>query len=292
MPIRIKSLWREPLLHFLLIGALLFVVFDLRQPDVVGPPDRIVVGAKQVAQMAARFERARLRPPSAQELQGLIEDRVRDEVYYREALALGLDRDDPVLRRRLRMKLEFALDDLGGVEAGDDQLRDYLEQQAERYRIEALYSFRQVFLGADRHEDLDGDARRILQRLRRGADAAAEGDATLLPASMSLVSASQVRSSFGAEFANALEALEIGAWDGPIYSAFGAHLVNIDERVDARTPQLDEVRAAVSARPMGTCACSASTSNTSLSTDPVMCRFRKRSRNRALSMRQVSAWGS
>lgn len=245
MPIRFKSLWREPLLHFMLIGALLFVVFDLRQQDALGPPNRIVVDGEQVAQLAARFERARLRQPTAEELAGLVEDRVRDEVYYREAQALGLDRDDPIVRRRMRMKLEFVLDDLSSVEANDEQLRAFLEQQAERYRIEARTSLQQVFVAIDRHDDLDGAARRILQDLRQGADPDAVGDPSLLPTALRLADETLIESSFGEDFSRALASLETGEWQGPVYSPYGAHLVKIDERIDARLPSLDEVREAV-----------------------------------------------
>jgi hypothetical protein len=229
----------------LLIGALLFVVFDLRQPDGAGPPDRIVIDAEEVKQLRSRFERARLRPPTAGELQGLIDDRVRDEIYYREALALGLDRDDPIVRRRMRMKLEFMLDDLSSVAADDEQLRAYLEQESERYRIEARVSFRQVFLSFDRHDDLDGAARQILRQLRQGADPNAVGDTSLLPSSMALADESLVERSFGADFGRALSNLEPGDWEGPIFSAYGAHLVRVDERIAAKLPSLDEVRDAV-----------------------------------------------
>jgi hypothetical protein len=203
----IARLAREPLFHFLLIGALLFVVFDLRQGAEILPPDRIVIDREQIRQLAARFERTRLRPPTETELKGLIEGQVREEVYYREALAMGLERDDPVVRRRMQTKLEFILDDLSGAEADDEKLRDYLAKHAERYAGEARTSFRQVFLNADKHGDLDSDARRILQQLRQGADENSLGDASLLPASFSLARKSEIERSFGADFGRTVTGL-------------------------------------------------------------------------------------
>jgi hypothetical protein len=105
----IRTLWREPLIHFLVIGTGLFLLFELTQPPRGDMPERIVVSNSQVEQLDAQFSRTWLRPPTTAEFTGLIDNFVRDEVYYREALALGLDRDDPFIRRRMRQKLEFLL---------------------------------------------------------------------------------------------------------------------------------------------------------------------------------------
>jgi hypothetical protein len=241
----IERLVREPLFHFLLIGALLFVVFDLRQGDENIAPDRIVIDAEQIEQISARFERTRLRPPTAAELQGLIDEQVRGEIYYREALAMGLDENDPIVRQRMRMKLEFILDDLSNTEPADNELRDYLAKHADRYEIEARVTFRQVFLSGDKREDLDGDAHRILQRLRQGESPETVGDVSLLPSSLTLAGENVIERTYGAKFSRGLTGLNPGDWSGPIYSPFGAHLVKIEEKVESRVPTLDEVRAVV-----------------------------------------------
>ena len=112
MRISIKHLWREPLVHFLLIGAALFVLFDMTQEQGGEAPNRIVVSSGQVEQLAAQFKRTWMRPPTQDELAALVENHVREEVFYREALAMGLDQNDPLIRRRMRQKLEFILEDL------------------------------------------------------------------------------------------------------------------------------------------------------------------------------------
>jgi parvulin-like peptidyl-prolyl isomerase len=238
----IGKLVREPLLHFLLIGALLFVVFDLRQGEVVTAPDRIVIDRNQIGLMSKRFERVRLRPPTEAELQDLIEAQVREEIYYREALELGLDRNDPVVRQRMRTKMDSILEDLTSLKVDDAQLNAFLADNRERYRREAQISFRQVFLSADKHAQLDAVALKTLQQLQQGAAEDSLGDASLLPAYFSAADESTIERTFGAKFGSALFGLEPGDWQGPVYSPFGAHLVWIENKVDARPATLEEVR--------------------------------------------------
>lgn len=238
----IGKLAREPLLHFLLIGALLFVVFDLRQGDTTTAPDRIVIDRSQIELLSKRFERIRLRPPTDAELRDLIEAQVREEIYYREALALGLDRNDPVVRQRMRTKMDSILEDLSSLKVEDAQLRQYLADNAERYRQEARISFRQVFLSADKHAQLDAVAQQTLQQLRQGADENSVGDASLLPAYFSLAGESTVERTFGADFGRAVLGLDPGEWEGPVFSPFGAHLVRVEEKIGARAANLEEVR--------------------------------------------------
>jgi hypothetical protein len=241
-----KKLWREPLVHFLLIGALLFLAFDLTQDERPDAANRILVEPSQVEQLAAQFERTWLRPPTEAELAGLIESYVRDEVYYREALAMGLDQNDPQVRRRMRLKLEFLLEDLTAAEPPDDEvLSAYLQQHPDRFRIEPTLTVRQVYLNPDRRPDLEGDAERILADLRAGAAPDTFGDRSMLPAEQTAVSTSEIARTFGKTFAQEVVALEPGAWSGPLYSGLGAHLVLVTDRRAGRLPALAEVRAEV-----------------------------------------------
>jgi hypothetical protein len=223
--------WREPIVHFLLIGAGLFLAFDLTQDERPDAANRILVEPSQVEQLAAQFERTWLRPPTEEELAGLIESYVRDEVYYREALAMGLDQDDPQVRRRMRLKLEFLLEDLTAAEPPDDEvLSAYLQQHPDRFRIEPTLTVRQVYLNPDRRPDLEGDAERILADLRAGAAPDTFGDRSMLPAEQTAVSTSEIARTFGKTFAQEVVALEPGAWSGPLYSGLGAHLVLVTDR--------------------------------------------------------------
>jgi hypothetical protein len=130
-----KTLWKEPLLHFLLIGIVLFAVYDFRREDSGETPGRILVTAGQVDQFTARFQRTWLRPPTDAELAGLIEGHVRDEVYYRQARDMGLDQDDAMVRQRMRLKLEFLLEDLTSqLPPTDEQLLQFMQAHPDKYQ--------------------------------------------------------------------------------------------------------------------------------------------------------------
>jgi hypothetical protein len=239
----LSRLWREPLLHFLLIGAALFLYYDIvGENDSTAPSKRIHVNSGQLAQLVANFERTRLRRPTQDEVDLMVESHVREEIFYREAMAMGLDQNDPMVRRRMRMKLEFMLEDLSGQDAGDDVLSDFLKQNPDRFRDEPQAAFRQVYLNPDQRPDLENDARQLLSRLNAGGDPDALGDRTLVSRSHQLAPQGVIARHFGDEFARQVVSLPAGDWSGPVYSPFGAHLVKIDARVDTRLPELVEIR--------------------------------------------------
>jgi len=245
----IKKLWREPLVHFLLIGAALFLFYDLTREQGSEAPNRIVVNSGQVEQLAANFKRTWMRPATEAELAALVENHVREEVFYREALAMGLDQNDPLVRRRMRMKLEFILEDLSSQEVTDEVLTTFLQQHPNKFRTQAQVSFQQVYLNPDKREDLATDAEKLLASLNSGAapESQAElwGDPTMLPSEYSLATQSEIARSFGERFAQDVVKLIPGDWTGPVYSAYGGHLLKVSERVEARQPELAEIRAVV-----------------------------------------------
>jgi len=240
---RINSLVREPLVHFLIIGVVLFTVFELRQEDRGETENLILISAGQVEQFSAQFQRTRLRPPTASELAGLIEGYIRDEVFYREARAMGLDQNDGIVRLRMRQKLEFLLEDLA-VEASpdDEQLMQFMQGHPDRYRIEPQLSFFQVYLNPDKHREVEADANQTLVRLIDGASPEAEGDRSLVEQNFVLASQYKIRSVFGDAFAKELVALDPGEWTGPIFSGYGAHLVRVSAKQEGRFPELSEIR--------------------------------------------------
>jgi hypothetical protein len=173
----------------------------------------------------------------------MVESHVREEIFYREAMAMGLDQNDPMVRRRMRMKLEFMLEDLSGQDASDEVLSKFLKQNPDRFRDEAKITLRQVYLDPDRRSDLENDAAELLSRLNAGNDPESLGDRTLAPRTYQLEPQSGIARDFGAAFAREVASLPpAGDWSGPIYSPFGAHLVKIDARIDARIPELAEIR--------------------------------------------------
>jgi len=236
---------REPLLHFLLVGALLFLVFGLSQDPVTDSANRIVVDAGQVEQLSVQFQRTWMRPPTKRELEGLVESHVRDEVYYREAVALGLDKDDPVMRRRMRQKLEFLFEDLTAETPTEEQLSGYLEENSDYFRIEPRVSFQQLYLNPDNRADPVGDARRLLTSLEEGAAPATSGDPSLLPSELTQASTSEIARTFGREFADEVSQMPPGGWLGPVYSGLGVHVVRVIDREEGRLPELAEVRPVV-----------------------------------------------
>jgi len=243
---RLTKTLREPLVHFLMIGAGLFLLFHFSNGPAGDQPDRIVVTPAQVEQLESRFSRTWMRPPTKEEMAGLIESRVRDEVYYREAVAMGLDRNDRTIQQRMRMKLEFLLEDLGAMaEPSDDVLIAYLQAHPDKFQVEARVSFRQVYINPDKHQDMEADAKRVLTQLKQGAAPESVGDATLVQDEYTLATQRDIERQFGEPFARQVIALTPGAWTGPLYSGLGGHLVKVTEGVEGRLPELPEVRSQV-----------------------------------------------
>jgi len=246
-----KRILKEPLLHFLLLGAGLFIAYGmLQQPGAGNDSGTIVVTMAQVENLAATFAKTWQRPPTPEELAGLVRGRVREEVYYREAMALGLDKDDTVIRRRLSQKMEFISDDISAqAEPSDAELTAYLETHADSFRVEPHFAFRQVYLNPVKHGDnLARDATQLLAQLNRAgaqSDVSRFGDALMLDHQFPASSASEIGKQFGEQFAARLSALTPGQWQGPIESGYGLHLVWVSERTEGRLPVLADVRDAV-----------------------------------------------
>jgi PPIC-type PPIASE domain len=243
------SLLREPLLHFLVLGAALFGLFGMIGKKDAEVPTKLIISASRVATLADRFASTWRRPPTEQELQGLVEDYIRDEIFYREGRAAGLDRDDFVIRRRVRQKMEFLAEDMAAAEPSDEQLEVYLASNLERFRTEDRLTFRHIFLSVTRRGSaMEGDASQIAERLVRTSapvDTATIGDPFLLGEEFRDMPRGDVAGTFGEGFADRLSAVAPGRWQGPIPSNFGAHFVLIDERVKGSLPPLDTVREAV-----------------------------------------------
>jgi len=245
----VKRLLKEPLLHFVILGGLLFALFSfVDSGETIERDDQIVVSAAKIEHLAAIFARTWQRPPTAAELKGLVDEYVREEAAYREGLALGLDRDDLVIRRRLRQKLEFIAEDVASqAEPTEADLAAHLAASPDDYRVDPRFTFRHVYLSPDNRDDIGSEADRILRILDvdPSRDHVALGDRTLLEPAYADASLADVSSILGPRFASALEELEPGGWTGSIPSAYGAHLVILDEREAGRIPELARVRASV-----------------------------------------------
>jgi hypothetical protein len=242
-------LLREPMVHFVLIGAAVFGLYALVGDDdgETTVDNRIVVTEGRVQQLAQVFVKTWQRPPTPQELRGLIDAFVKEEVYYREAVKLGLDRDDTLIRRRMQQKMDFLTEpDEGALTVDDAELQAFLDANKAAFRVEPRVAFEQVFINPKRGgEPADARATEALQALKSGASPAGLGDPTLLPAAMKLSSLSSIERDFGEAFAQRLTTLPLDLWTGPIDSPFGQHLVLVTKRVDGYDPTLADIRAAV-----------------------------------------------
>jgi hypothetical protein len=245
----ISRLLREPLVQFLALGAILFVLHALVEKRGTEAPEKIVVSASRIANLADGFERTWRRQPSKEELQSLIEDYVRDEIFYRAGRAAGLDRDDVVIRRRVRQKMEFLAEEISIAEPSQGELAAFLAANPDRFRSEDRLSFQHVFLSpARRAGTIDQDLKQVGAAISGAAtpeDVAELGDPFLLGAEFHSVSPRDVASTFGEGFASRIFSLDQGRWSGPIASTFGQHFVFVTDRHNGSVPPLDSVRAAV-----------------------------------------------
>ena len=243
----LKRLLREPLVHFLLLGALLFGWSAWQDGGAAAGSNRIVITPGVVDHLASGFQRTWRRPPNELELKGLIDDHVKEEIAAREALAMGLERDDIVIKRRMRQKLEFLLvDDAAAAPPTDAELQAWLDKHPDSFRVEPQLSFRQVLLRPERRgASMTADATKLLAKLRAvGPEVATQdlGDASMLPAETPLQPLREVANNFGQDFADALMKIAPGPWSGPVESSFGLHLVLVRERTEGAAADLATVR--------------------------------------------------
>jgi PPIC-type PPIASE domain len=243
----LKKSLREPLVHFLILGTALFLVYRWAGGSVSADTNRIVVTNGQVEDLAVGFARSWQRPASEAELKGLIDEHVKEEIAVREATAMGLDRDDTIIRRRLRQKFEFLTEDaVTSKSPTDAELQSWMTQHPDSFRTEPKVAFREVYLNADRRgASSHADAEQLLARLHvAGPNVNTDhlGDPTMLPAEQELAPLRDVARTFGDDFAKQVAQLEPGQWSGPIESSFGLHLVLVQKKVEPYLPKLADVR--------------------------------------------------
>jgi hypothetical protein len=251
MKISLERLIREPLFHFLLLGAAIFFVAGRVRNSSIGAGEKIVVTQSEMASMVVGFSRTWMRPPTQGEMQGLVDDYVREEVLYREARAMGLDQDDVIVRRRMRQKFEFLAEDVATHRGPTDQeLEAYLQQHLDRFREEPSFSFEHIFLSREKHgASTEAEAKALLAELggknKDTIDIEKRGDTFLLPSRFEKTSAAETARLFGENLAKQLATIKLGEWAGPIESSYGLHLVRVDARVPGAAPPLANVRDSV-----------------------------------------------
>ncbi len=238
-----KKLYKEPLLHFLIIGALIFVLFSIvNKEESIESENKIVVSIAEIERLSDNWSKKWNRPPTERELMGLVDSYIKEEVYYREALALGLDQDDTILRRRLMQKMEFLSNDLAELNTPDESaLNKYFLDNQEKYKLPAQVSFTHIYFSLDkRGAKAFEDAKNVLSELNT-LRASEKGDSFMLQYDFVQETPFEVERLFGKGFAEQIFQLETDTWQGPIESGYGLHLVRVSEKVDSRMPELASV---------------------------------------------------
>lgn len=240
----LHKLLREPLLHFLVIGAAIFFLFNQIGTPIV-KDNRIVINKTDLEILANDWIQRTGRPPTSQQREQQLKQYIREQVLSREAKTLGLDKNDVIIRRRLTQKMQFLFDDLSSIpEPTDNELIAFISNHAERFMVPATLSFTHVFLDSDKRDK----AKQLLKQLQESAvtvDTSGFGDQTLLPNQFDNETEKQLSNLLGDEFAEQVYTLPINKWSGPVDSEYGLHLIYINSRTESILPSLAEIRDSV-----------------------------------------------
>jgi peptidyl-prolyl cis-trans isomerase C len=244
-----KNLLREPLVHFVLLGVVLFGVYAYLERDrgEVVPPTEIRLTVDDLAQMMIVFESKWRRPPDQAEFNAMVEDRIREDVLYREALALGLDQEDTIVRRRMAQKMQFLAEDVAAAkEPTTEELRSWFPENSDLFAMPARLSFRHLYFSTDRRgaQARDEAANGLTELAGEAQDSALAkplADPFMFQDYYADRAPQAIAREFGPEFALAVARLKPGSWQGPIESGYGWHLVYVDTVVPGRVPSFEEV---------------------------------------------------
>lgn len=244
-----KKFIKNPLVFFFILG---FVVFGLhsflnRANQDNAETFTVDITSADIEWIRSSWEARMKRQPTQEELQGLISNFIRDEILYREALAMGLDDKDLVIQRRLIQKLTFVFEDLAEtMEPTDDELKNYMKENQEKYRIPEMISFTHIYFNPDKRKAALVEAKTVLDRLKSVEspleDAVSLGDVIMIDSSFRKRSPDEVARTLGKEFADNLFSESEMGWQGPVISAFGPHLVYIEEHIASKMPEFKNIR--------------------------------------------------
>jgi len=252
MKLIVSKWFNEPLVRFLIIGAVIFSINALVNQSDNNTQPKIEITATDIDRLRTLWQRKWQRLPSTEELQGLIDAEIREEILYREALAMGLDKDDTIVRRRMAQKLEFLTEDLMALnEPTEEALTKFFQENADKYREPAKLSFTHIYFSSDRRGvNAETDAQQALLNLNALGGSPVEagiemGDRFMLDYAFDQLSVFDIARWFGRNFADEVEKLPQGSWQGPITSGYGIHLVYVTDHIPGRLPELAEVSDAV-----------------------------------------------
>lgn len=248
-----SRLLSEPLLHFLLLGAMLFGAFSYFEPRLSGPEasKQITLTPDELLQLALVFQSQWHRPPTQAEFGRLVESKIKEEVLFREAVAMGLDKDDTIVKRRMAQKMQFLAEDVAAAhEPSTAELEEWYATNAAKFALPGRLNFRHLYFSPDRRGALarDAAADALTKLAGQPVDsklAASLADPFMLQDYYADRSPDQLARELGPAFAQAVFRAKPGAWQGPIESGFGWHLVFVDSFVAGRAPAFAEVESDV-----------------------------------------------
>ncbi len=245
----LKRVLREPLLHFLLIGIALFAIYAYINRGRGGfeSSKQIVVSLDDLRTMELYFESQWHRQPTPAEFQAMVEDKVKEEVLYREGLAMGLDKDDTIVKRRMAQKMQFLAEDVAAAhEPSTAELKAWFEKNTDKFALPSRYSFRHLYFSPDKrgqraHDDAAVALSKIAGQPEDSKLAVSLGDSFMFQDYYGDRAPSAIAKEFGPQFAVALEKVKPGSWQGPVESGYGWHLVFVDTVIPGHIPALEEI---------------------------------------------------
>ena len=239
------SFFKSPLFHFFILGGLLFVAYSWLNPESEERNDLIVIDQAQIKYLSELQAKRLNRTPTADEIKGLIDDYVITEIYYREGVKLGLDKNDHMIKKRVRNKIEMISNDVVSLlDINDTLLEQYLEAHADKFAIEAEYSFDQIYVNP---QNYGSDLKKYLREVKKALDTTGEAqtDSLMLPRHYQRAGTSRIDAEFGKDFSKHLTNLTLGEWSGPFQSGYGQHFIKLTEKRPSKTVQLEDVRESV-----------------------------------------------
>jgi len=238
----LNKLFKEPLVHFIAIGIAIFFAYYVLNPEQSQDDKQIIIDNNTIAPLISGWQRVWMREPNNKELHSLIEDYIQEEIYYREAMAMDLDKNDMIIRRRLRQKMEFLTQNINIPQPSDNELLTWLQTHQEEYRNPAKISFSHIYFNADKHgANIAEVAEQAYQSVLK-QDNTVNGDPFMLPKSFKLANYEAIQRVFGENFASALFSKKNTGWHSPIPSAFGMHIVNIESIQEASDADFETLK--------------------------------------------------
>ena len=244
-------IWKAPLIHFFVLGLVVFGLHSVFEPkpEIADDPFLVEVTSADIEWFRTMWRKRMGREPTVEELRDQVNQLIREQVLSREAVSMGLDEDDIVVRRRLAQKVDFLFKDLSDfTEPSDDELKAYFQENRSTYEIPGRVTFTHIYFNTDkRGEDKAAhEIRQLVERLNSNEDIPSDpsilGDPFLLGSSYSNKTLSNIRGQFGLRFAEVVGEQKPYTWQGPIPSGYGLHAVYVQERADAKLPNFGDMR--------------------------------------------------